>query len=78
MGGGEYPRQRMVLDPSDRREMSYRVQNVEVLIQQVIFNEQSEGRMEDLRPGERRYQDSAMNQHELLVRAEPSAHYSEG
>ena len=34
--------------------------------------------MEDLRLGEQRYRDSAMNQHELLVRAEASAPCSEG
>ena len=70
--------QRMVHDPSVRLEMSHRAQNVEVLIQHVILDEQPEGRMEDLRLSEQRYQDSASSQHELPMRAEASIQCSEG
>ena len=70
--------QRMLQDPTVQREMSSRTQNVEVLIQQVILNEQSQGRVDDLSRSEQRYRDSAINQHELLVRAEASAQCREG
>ena len=53
--------------------MSSRTQNVEVLVQQVILNEQSEGRMDDLLRSEMRHRDSAVSQHELFVRAEANA-----
>ena len=69
---------RMIQDLTVQRERSSRTQNVEVIIQQTIRNEQSEGWMEDLRLGEQWCREGAMSQHELLARAEASAQYSEG
>ena len=59
---GPYILHRTTQDPSVQRQMSSRTQNVEVLIQQVIMYEQSDGRMEDFMRSDQRCRDSAMNQ----------------
>ena len=69
---------RVSRDPSVRRAATSRTQNVEVLGQQIILNEQSEGRVADLLRCEMQYREQALIQHELFARAEGAASYNEG
>ena len=68
----------MSQDPCVQRVTASQTQNVEVLVQQIIMNEQSEGRMADLLRCEMQYREQAMTQHELFARAEGAASYNEG
>ena len=52
--------QRVLQDPSLQRKMYSRTQNIEVLVQHVILNEQSEGRVNDLRRSEHMYWDQCL------------------